>query len=62
VSESLADWEPHTTRTTEQFGGISERVRSIDPLLEGLRRLDLHLAYFYCHGGRRGSKAFLVLR
>lgn len=59
VSESLSDWSPHINRLVSTFGGYPTPMSSIDPLLDGLRRLDLHLAYFYCHGGRQGSKAYL---
>jgi hypothetical protein len=61
VSETLSDWSPHAGMTAMTFGSSSRPESSIDRLLDELRHLDLHLAYFYCHGGRRGAKPFLGL-
>jgi hypothetical protein len=61
VSEALQGWSEHVDLAKGQLGGYPALASSVDPLLDGLRRLDLHLAYFYCHGGRVGKKAYLGL-
>jgi len=61
LSEALSDWSPHAKAARELLGGYAAVHSSIDELLSSLQRLDLHLAYFYCHGGRKRSKPFLGL-
>jgi hypothetical protein len=61
VSEALSAWSRHSTAAAQLLGGYAAVHSSIDGVLESMERLDLHLAYFYCHGGRRRSTPFLSL-
>jgi hypothetical protein len=59
VSEQLDGYENHSQNLAEALAG-NVQIRSALRLIgDELRRPDLHLVYFYCHGGRRAGKAWL---
>ena len=58
-SENLKEYKEHRTEVQAFTQAQTDPQSDLFEIGKGLQRVDLHCVYFYCHGGHKGSKAWL---
>jgi hypothetical protein len=59
LSERLASWAEHRDEVVMLLAPAANAHSDLLEIGDGLRRPDLQLVYFYCHGGRSGGRTWL---